>query len=105
MVLHEGDSIAAMKNLNDIPDVILLDPMFPEKQKSALVKKKFQLLHHLESPCEDEEQLLQAAIDVHPRKIVIKRPLKGTFLAGRKPDYSLKGKTIRYDCLVFATKK
>ena len=70
--------------------------------KSALVKKKFQLLHHLERPCEDEESLLQAAILARPRKIVIKRPLKGSFLAGRKPDYSLKGKAIRYDVLVFA---
>ncbi|MBQ4243593.1 MAG: class I SAM-dependent methyltransferase, partial [Clostridia bacterium] len=36
----------------------------------------------------------------HPHKIVIKRPLKGPFLAGRKPDYSLQGKAIRYDCIV-----
>ena len=102
MEFHEGDSIAAMKTMNDVPDVVLLDPMFPERQKSSLVKKKFQLLHLLERPCEDEEQLLQAAIDAHPRKIVIKRPVKGSFLADRKPDYSLKGKAIRYDCLVFA---
>jgi 16S rRNA (guanine1516-N2)-methyltransferase len=80
--------------------VILLDPMFPERQKSALVKKKFQLLQQLECPCTDEEELLQAAINAKPRKIIIKRPAKGPFLANRKPDYSISGKAIRYDCIV-----
>ena len=83
-----------------IPDIIFLDPMFPKRQKSALVKKKFQLLQQLEQPCADETELLRAAMGVHPRKIIIKRPLKGPYLAGVKPDYSISGKSIRYDCLV-----
>ena len=83
------------------PDVIYLDPMFPERQKSGLVKKKFQLLHYLEAPAEDEDALMQAAIAAHPFKIVVKRPAKGPYLAGQKPSYSLNGKAIRYDCYVF----
>lgn len=101
MHLHEGDSIEALKNLKFSPDVIYLDPMFPERQKSALVKKKFQLLHQLEVPCQDEEALLKAAVDARPFKVVVKRPLKGPNLAGMKPGYSLTGKAIRYDCFVF----
>lgn len=100
MTLTEGDSITALHGLLEPPAVILLDPMFPERQKSALVKKKFQLLHRLERPCEDEQILLQAALDAHPQKIVIKRPLKGPYLAGIRPDYSLTGKAIRYDCII-----
>lgn len=84
------------------PDVIYLDPMFPERTKSAAVKKKFQLLHHLEHPCENEEELLSAAMNIQPRKIVVKRMAKGPFLAGKKPSYSIKGKSIRYDCYVYA---
>lgn len=84
------------------PDVIYLDPMFPERTKSAAVKKKFQLLHHLEHPCENEEELLGAAMNIRPRKIVVKRMAKGPFLAGKKPSYSIKGKSIRYDCYVYA---
>ena len=84
------------------PDVIYLDPMFPERTKSAAVKKKFQLLHHLEHPCENEEELLGAAMNIQPRKIVVKRMAKGPFLAGKKPSYSIKGKSIRYDCYVYA---
>jgi 16S rRNA (guanine1516-N2)-methyltransferase len=100
MELHEEDSLIAMSKLQEAPDVIYLDPMFPSRQKSALVKKKFQMLHQLESPCEEGEMFLAAAIAAKPRKIVIKRPLKGEFLGNKKPDYSLNGKTIRYDCIV-----
>ena len=100
MQLFEDDSLTVLPQLPAAPDVILLDPMFPERQKSALIKKKFQLLQKLERPCGDENALVNAAIAAHPRKVVIKRPLKGPYLANRKPSYSLKGKAIRYDCLV-----
>lgn len=100
MTFIEGDSIPALQQQAVRPDVILLDPMFPERQKSALIKKKFQLLHAIEQPCQDGEQLLQAAIQAHPRKIVIKRPLKGPYLADIRPSHSVSGKAIRYDCIV-----
>lgn len=127
MSLTEGDSITAMKRLaghenrpgcaagspagdpeagaaaprpRPVPDVIYLDPMFPKRTKSASIKKKFQLLQQLEHPCENEEELLAAAIAARPKKIVIKRPLKGPYLAGIKPAYSLSGSTIRYDCIL-----
>ena len=54
----------------------------------------------LEQPCAEEDALLQAAISCGPRRIVIKRPLKGPYLAGVKPSYSIKGKSVRYDCIV-----
>ena len=103
MHLHKEDSISALLCLSEAaqkPDVVLLDPMFPTREKSGLIKKKFQLLQRLEQPCADEQELLAAAFAAHPHKIVIKRPLKGPFLAERKPDYSLPGKAIRYDCFV-----
>lgn len=102
MELCKEDSVKALQTLSEEPAVVFLDPMFPERQKSALVKRKFQLLQQLERPCAGEEELLAAAISARPRKIVIKRPIKGPYLAGRKPDYTISGKAIRYDCLVFA---
>ena len=96
------DSTTALKKLDFTPDVVLLDPMFPTRQKSALIKKKFQLIQQLEKPCSTEKELLEAAEMAKPKRIVIKRPLKGPYLADRKPSYSLKGKAIRYDCLVIA---
>ena len=102
MALVKADSIQAMQHLEEPPDVIYLDPMFPERKKSARIKKKFQLLQQLELPCADEEELLRAAIAAHPHKIVIKRPAKGPYLAGIRANYSISGSSIRYDCLVFA---
>ena len=100
MHFTEGNSIDNMSKLEIAPDVVLLDPMFPARQKSALVKRKFQLLQKLEKPCSDENELLQAALNVKPGRIVIKRPPKGPFLGGMKPSYSLTGKARRYDCIV-----
>lgn len=102
MKVFEEDSVAALPLLEQSPDVVLLDPMFPARQKSALIKKKFQLLQQLECPCSEESALLAAAGAASPRKIIIKRPLKGPFLADKKPSYSLEGKAIRYDVHVYA---
>ncbi len=97
MTLIEGNSIEHMPNQTDI-DIIYLDPMFPSKKKSSLTNKKLQLIQKLEHPCVDEIELLDAAFMANPEKIVIKRPNGGKYLADRKPDYSFKGKAIRYDC-------
>ncbi len=100
MRLTVGDSLDAIKNADPAPDVIYLDPMFPERRKSAAVKKKFQLLHMIEEPEGSGEALLAAAIAAAPGKIVIKRPPKGPCLGGIRPGYSLTGKAVRYDVIV-----
>lgn len=102
MHVHEGDSVRALRDHDVEPDVVYLDPMFPERRKSAAVKKKFQLLQQLESPCDDAEELLQAALEARPKKIVIKRPIKGPYLGDLTPDYSLRGKAVRYDCIAIS---
>ncbi len=100
MTVVVGDSITGLQKLIDAPDLILLDPMFPAKKNSGLVKKKFQMIYLLERQSNDEDELLKAALSAAPKKIVIKRPAGGPFLGGIKPGYSLSGKTIRYDCIV-----
>lgn len=105
MELFYENSIEALKNMEGRADIVYLDPMFPERKKSSRVKKKFQLIHRLEAPCDDEEELFNAAKASKPFKIVVKRPLKGEVLAGQKPSYSLNGKAIRMDVYVFAENK
>lgn len=100
MSLVEGDSIEILPSLTEAPDVVYLDPMFPARTKSAAVKKKFQLLHRLESPCADEASLMGAALAARPRKIVVKRPIKAPVLAGVRPSHSISGKAVRYDVIV-----
>ena len=106
MEVYAEDSISAMQVMAEAegvrPNVILLDPMFPKRSKSGLIKKKFQLLQKLESPCSEQsaEEMLAAALTLKPERIIIKRPLKGPYLADKKPDYSIGGKAIRYDCIL-----
>ena len=52
----------------------------------------------MSAACSEETDLFDAAIKATPEKIIVKRPLKSEFLAGRKPSYTLNGKAIRYDC-------
>lgn len=98
MKLVEGNSVEELKTRVDAVDLIYLDPMFPGRQKSGLINKKLQLIQKLEPPCSDEVELFEAAIAANPSKIIVKRPLKSPFLAGKNPTYELKGKAIRYDC-------
>ena len=98
MQLVENNSVDELKSRVDDIDLIYLDPMFPGRQKSGLINKKLQLIQKLEPPCSDEVELFEAAIQAKPSKIIVKRPLKSPFLAGKNPTYELKGKAIRYDC-------
>ena len=100
MKVVEADSVESMSKLLDPVDVIYLDPMFPARQKSSLINKKLQLIQKLEPPCSEETDLFDAALKVGPSRIIVKRPLKSEYLAGREPSYTLKGKAIRYDCYV-----
>ena len=100
MHLTEGNSIELMPQLGITPEIVYLDPMFPPRKKSGLIHKKLQLIQKLEQPCADERELFAAAAAMHPKKIIIKRPLNGAPLADRKPSYTVKGKAIRYDVVV-----
>lgn len=98
----DGGEVAATRDGGEVasvrqPDVIFLDPMFPERKKSSLVKKKLQMIQSMEPPASEEVELLEAAKAAAPSKIIVKRPVKGEHLAGEKPDYSIEGKVIRYD--------
>ena len=98
MHLNSGDSVSAMREMTQKYDVVFLDPMFPERQKTSLVKKKFQLIHKLEQPCANEKEMLDAALNSATVKVVVKRPAKGPYIANAKPNYSIEGNSIRYDC-------
>lgn len=84
--------------------VVYLDPMFPEREKSAAVTKEAQLLQQHESPAsETEEQaLLNHALAIASKRVIVKRPPHAPFLAQQAPDFSEKGKAIRYDVYLAA---
>ncbi len=77
------------------PDVIFIDPMHPTREKSALVKKHLQVLQQLVAPNEDVGELIALAQMHCKKKVVVKWPQKQKPTI--KPNYSIQGKTIRYD--------
>lgn len=56
------------------PDVVYIDPMYPEKVKSALVKKDMQVFHELVGQDDDVMQLFQRAKEITNLKVVMKNP-------------------------------
>ncbi len=81
-------------------DVVYLDPMFPERQKSALVKKDMRFFHSVVGEDPDADGLLDAALAIDCARVVVKRPSKAPLLANRQPSHQIVGKSIRYDIYV-----
>lgn len=81
-------------------DVVYLDPMFPERKKSALVKKEMRIFKTVVGADLDADDLLPAAMSVAKQKVVVKRPKQAGFLNDRKPSHQLSGKTGRFDVYV-----
>lgn len=80
------------------PDVIYLDPMYPEKKKKAAVKKEMQALQQLVGPDLDSHQLLDAALQVATQRVVVKRPAKAAPISHYiVPNNSIKSPNTRYD--------
>lgn len=78
-------------------DVIYIDPMFPPRTKSALVKGDMQLLHELIGVDEDVELLLSTALQSTASRVVVKRPKRSGDVAGLTPSFVLQGKSSRFD--------
>lgn len=98
--LRAANALDLWPTLTERPEVIYLDPMFPQRTKTAKVKQELRLLQLLDQKTEPPEELLRAALALAIRKVVVKRPLKGPFLADRLPSYTLKGKAVRFDVYV-----
>lgn len=79
------------------PDVVYLDPMFPHRKKTALVKKEMRIFQQLLGPDEDADLLLPPALALAQKRVVVKRPADAPYLAGKKPDIEYTGKANRFD--------
>lgn len=77
-------------------DAIYLDPMHPERVKSALVKQEMRLFRALVGADEDAESLLAAALRAGVPRVAVKRPAQAPPLAGA-PAGSIPGRTTRFD--------
>jgi 16S rRNA (guanine1516-N2)-methyltransferase len=95
--LIHTDAIIWLQQASNKPDIVYLDPMFPEKQKTAATKKEMVILQDLLGKDLDADLLFQTALTCGARRIVVKRPRLAENIANHKPNYSLLGKSSRFD--------
>lgn len=97
MHLMPADSLAHLGQTDELYDVVYLDPMFPERKKTALVKKEMRIFHHVVGSDDDADALLAPALARARYRVVVKRPKLAPFLNQQTPSYQLKGKSSRFD--------
>ena len=97
LTLTCGDSRQALLQIPFAPEVIYVDPMFPVKDKSALVKKAMRIVQDIVGRDPDADELLKVALTIATNRVVVKRPASAEYLAGIKPQASIKTKKHRFD--------
>ncbi|WP_373746653.1 class I SAM-dependent methyltransferase [Neisseria dentiae] len=100
ITLYFGDTCALLPQLaaaEGRPDVVYLDPMYPESRKTAAVKKEMAYFHSLVGTAQNEGGLLAAARAAAKKRVVVKRPRLGEFLNHEPPAYQYTGKSTRFD--------
>ena len=100
--LIQSNAIDYLRQLDETrrPEVIYLDPMYPERKKSARVKKNMQILQKLLGHDEDTDKLLGAALECATKRVVVKRPKGSESLSAKKPTISYESKKTRYDTYI-----
>ena len=90
--------IDAIDYLSDAKtDVVYLDPMYPERRKSAAVKKEMYALQMLLGPDQDSHKLLEVALQKAKHRVVVKRPRRAETLSGQLPNSVISSPKTRYD--------
>lgn len=98
MTMIQADSIEWLSSqVSTVADVIYLDPMFPDRDKSSLVKKEMRLFKPLVGGDLDASALLKEALSKARYRVVVKRPRKAPEIEGISPTLKLEGKSSRYD--------
>ncbi|MFJ1267237.1 class I SAM-dependent methyltransferase [Legionella lytica] len=95
--LRACDTLSFLKQLpaTEYPDVIYIDPMHPERSKSALVKKDMQALQQMIGADEDALELINTSITRVKQRVVVKWPQKIKPLL--PVNATIEGKTVRFD--------
>jgi 16S rRNA (guanine1516-N2)-methyltransferase len=100
MTLILGDARDLLPGL--APEVVLVDPMHPERRKSSLVKREMRTLREIVGTDEDKVELMRVALAAAGKRVVLKWPRRAAPMEGIPPcSHSIEGKTTRYD--VFMT--
>ncbi|MCJ8304296.1 class I SAM-dependent methyltransferase, partial [Shewanella sp.] len=102
MILVHGSSLESVSELGNEVDVVYLDPMYPHREKSALVKKEMRVFQSLVGADMDADGLLAPAMALASKRVVVKRPDYAEDLDGVKPSMVIATKKNRFDVYVKA---
>jgi 16S rRNA (guanine1516-N2)-methyltransferase len=95
-----AEAKVALRDLDRPPDVVYVDPMYASaRSRSALPRKKIQLLRRLVGSDADASDLIEHARAAGARRIVVKRALRAEPIFGSPSERHL-GKLVRYDVYV-----
>ena len=101
LTLCHGNSAQVMQYWSgDDVDAVYLDPMFPHRKKSALVKKEMRIFQQLLGSEEDANLLLAPALALANHRVVVKRPNSADVLNGQKPSMAIASKKHRFDVYI-----
>ena len=96
MELLFGDSKDILPKLS--PEVIMIDTMYKDRKKTALVKNNMRLVREIVGPDSDYIELLKVALNCANNRVVLKQPRYADPIDDiRKCSHQILGKTIRYD--------
>ena len=96
MDLLFGDSKDILPKLS--PEVIMIDTMYKERKKTALVKNNMRLVREIVGPDADYIELLEVALNCAKNRVVLKQPRYADPIEEiKKFSHQIIGKTIRYD--------
>lgn len=96
LVVDDARDVLARMNGHSAPEVVYLDPMYPEEGKKALAKKEMRICRRLVGDDSDAAELFEVARNAATRRVVVKRPLRAKPLAPL-PTAQLSSKQIRFD--------
>ena len=100
MDLLFGDSKDILPKLS--PEVIMIDTMYKDRKKTALVKNNMRLVREIVGPDSDYVELIKVALDCAKNRVVLKQPRYADPIKEiKKCSHQILGKSIRYD--VFMT--
>ena len=96
MELLLGDSKDILPKLS--PEVVMIDTMYKDRKKTALVKNNMRLVREIVGPDSDYIELLKVALNCAKKRVVLKQPRYADPIKEiRKCSHQILGKTIRYD--------
>ena len=99
MNLLFGDSKDILPSIS--PEVVLIDTMYKDRKKSALVKNNMRLVREVVGSDPDYIDLINVALNCASKRVVIKQPRYAEPVKDIKAcSHQILGKTIRYDVYI-----